>query len=270
MILSFDPAALLAYAAVAAYALSALGRPLGTTRVQAVALALHAATLVARFWLEWADGGGLRFGFAPVLSLTVWLVLAVHLAESRLVPLAGLRRMFSLLGATSVLLALAFPGEFHVSAQLPRLAPLHWALGIASYGLFGVAVVHAMLLDAAERRMRMVSAAPRTEPGGVMGLPLLSLERLTFHFVEAGFVVLTLAIVLGLTSVGHFRWWDHKTVLSLMAWATFAALIVGRRTRGWRGRQATRWVYAGGVLMLLAYVGSRFVLEVVLQRAPQS
>src|SRR5256885_662869 len=111
MILSFDPATLLAWGAVIAYALSALGRPLGTTRVQAVALALHAAALVARFWQESASGGGIRFGFAPVLSLTIWLVLAVHLAESRLVPLAGLRRVFSIAGATSVALALFFPGE---------------------------------------------------------------------------------------------------------------------------------------------------------------
>lgn len=263
MILSFGPANLLAAGAVLAYALSALGRPLGTTRVQAVALVLHAASLVARFWQESSPGGGgLRFGFGPVLSLTVWLVLAVHLAESRLVPLGGLRRMFSLAGAASVLLSMFFPGDVYVSDVAP-LAPLHWALGIASYGLFGVAVLHAMLLDAAERRMRQKVAG---EPAA-MGLPLLSLERLTFHFVEAGFVVLTLAIVLGLTSVGVWHW-SHKTVLSLLAWATFAGLILGRRLRGWRGRQATRWVYVGGVLMLLAYAGSRFVFEVVLNRTP--
>ena len=101
----------------------------------------------------------------------------------------------------------------------------------------------------------------------MLGMPLLSLERLTFNFVEVGFVVLTLAILLGLFSLGQWHW-DHKTVLSLASWATFAALIFGRRTRGWRGRQATRWVYAGAVLMLLAYVGSRFVFEVVLQRLP--
>ncbi|HEY9024620.1 MAG TPA: cytochrome c biogenesis protein CcsA, partial [Burkholderiaceae bacterium] len=103
-----------------------------------------------------------------------------------------------------------------------------------------------------------------------LGMPLLSLERLTFLFVEAGFVVLTLAIVIGLFTMAHWRWGDHKTVLSLASWATFAALIAGRRTRGWRGRQATRWVYVGAVLMLLAYAGSRFVFEVVLQRAPVS
>ncbi len=260
MILSFDPAFALAAAAVAAYALSALGRPLGTTRMQLLALTLHGLSLAAGFVQEAHAGLGIRFGFAPVLSLTVWLVLVVHFAESRLMPIAGLRRLFSIAGAASVLLALGFPGEVMAVVHSPY-APVHWALGIAAYALFGVAVVHAAMLDAAERQMRQRAVS------GMLGVPLLSLERLTFNFVEAGFVVLTLAIVLGVFSLGRFTW-DHKTVLSMASWATFAALIVGRRTRGWRGRQATRWVYAGAVLMLLAYVGSRFVFEVVLQRLP--
>ncbi len=264
MILSFDPASLLAWAAFAAYVLAALGRPLAAGRVQApfqaLALVLHGLSLVARFVQEAHAGQGIRFGFAPVLSLTAWLVLAVHYAESRVVPIAGPRRVFALIGAAAVLLALVFPGEV-VVVSYSGYAPVHWALGIAAYGLFGVAVVHAAMLDRAERQMRQKAGA------GAMGLPLLSLERLTFNFVEAGFVVLTLAILLGLFSLGHWSW-DHKTVLSLASWATFAALIIGRRTRGWRGRQATRWVYAGAVLMLLAYVGSRFVFEIVLQRLP--
>jgi ABC-type uncharacterized transport system permease subunit len=260
MILSFDPATALAWAAVAAYALAAVARPSAGAAAQVAALALHGASLVARFWLEARGGQGIRFGFAPVLSLTAWLVLAVHHTESRLLPIAGPRRTAPLIGAVAVLLALAFPGEF-VVVGYSGYAPIHWALGIAAYGLFGVAVVHAAMLDAAERRMR------RKRTPDAQGVPLLSLERLTFNFVEAGFVVLTLAIALGLLSLGAWRW-DHKTVLSLASWATFAALIVVRRTRGLRGRQATRWVYAGAVLMLLAYVGSRFVFEVVLQRLP--
>jgi len=261
MILSFDPASALGWAAAAVYGLSALGRPAGAARMQLLALVLHGLAIAVGLGREIDAGQGIRFGFAPVLSLTVWLVLVVHFAESRLMPIAGLRRVFSVAGAASVLVALAFPGEVIAVVHTPY-APVHWALGIAAYALFGVAVVHAAMLDAADRQLRQKDAAV-----GMLGVPLLSLERLTFNFVEAGFVVLTLAIVLGLTTLG--RWsWDHKTVLSLASWATFAALIVGRRTRGWRGRQATRWVYTGAALMLLAYVGSRFVFEVVLQRLP--
>ena len=263
MILSSGLIHALAWAAVAAYALSVLGRAAWGARAQVAALVLHGLWLAATFVGEADAGQGIRWGFAPVLSLTAWLVLTVHFTETRLVPISGLRRLFAAIGAASVLLALAFPGDV-VIVSYSIYAPLHWTLGIAAYALFGVAVVHAAMLDRAESQIRQM----RQKDGqGVMGMPLLSLERLTFLFVEAGFVVLTLAIVIGLATLAHWRW-DHKTVLSLASWATFAALIVGRRTRGWRGRQATRWVYAGAVLMLLAYAGSRFVFEVVLQRAP--
>jgi ABC-type uncharacterized transport system permease subunit len=261
VILTSAPVHALAWAAVAAYLLSVVGRPAWGARAQAAALVLHGLSLAAAFAVEADAGLGIRWGFAPVLSLTAWLVLTVHFAETRLVPIAGLRRIFALIGAASVLLAQVFPGDV-VIVSYSLYAPLHWTLGIAAYALFGVAVVHAAMLDAAERQMRQKAGT------GLLGMPLLSLERLTFLFVEAGFVVLTLAILIGLFTMAHWRWGDHKTVLSLASWATFAALIVGRRTRGWRGRQATRWVYAGAVLMLLAYVGSRFVFEVVLQRAP--
>ena len=261
MILTSAPVQALSWAAVAAYVLSVFGRPAWGARTQVVALVLHGLSLAAAFGLEADAGQGIRWGFAPVLSLTAWLVLTVHFTESRLVPISGLRRIFAVVGAASVLLALAFPGDV-VIVSYSAYAPLHWTLGIAAYALFGVAVVHAAMLDRAESQMRQKDGT------GLMGMPLLSLERLTFLFVEAGFVVLTLAIVIGLLTVVHWRWGDHKTVLSLASWLTFAALIVGRRTRGWRGRQATRWVYAGAVLMLLAYAGSRFVFEVLLHRAP--
>ena len=143
-----------------------------------------------------------------------------------------------------------------------RWLPLHWLLGVVSYGLFAAAVLHALLLDTAERRLRSRAAQAASVHGG---LPLLQLERLTFRFVEIGFAVLTTALLLG-ALMAPGRWEPHKTVFSLLGWATFAMLIGGRHVRGWRGRQATRWVYAGAVLLLLAYVGSRFVLEVILRR----
>ena len=107
--------------------------------------------------------------------------------------------------------------------------------------------------------------------GRALGMPLLQLERLTFRFVEAGFAVLTATLVLGAyaAAAGEHGWrWDHKTVFSLLSWVVFAALLLGHRLRGWRGRRATRWLYAGAALLLLGYAGSRFVLEVLLGRPP--
>ncbi|MDE2298032.1 MAG: cytochrome c biogenesis protein CcsA, partial [Burkholderiales bacterium] len=103
--------------------------------------------------------------------------------------------------------------------------------------------------------------------GSHKGLPLLQLERMTFRFVGAGFVVLSAALLLGAWFANPWRW-DYKTVFSMLAWFVFAGQLVGRRAFGWRGPAATRWLYAGAALLLLAYVGSRFVLEVLLHRAP--
>lgn len=221
--------------------------------------ALHALVLALDIGGWGRSEQGTRLGFAPVLSLTVWLLISVHAIESRFVPLPAVRRVLAIIGAAVVLLAWAFPGEVRPSAS--GWAPLHWMLGVASYGLFGAAVLHAVMLDAAERQMRR-RAVPPPAP---LGLPLLRLERLTFRFVEAGFVVLTLALLLGFLTAASWRW-DHKTVFSLLGWAVLGALLAGRWFSGWRGRRATRWLYAGSVLLLLAYVGSRFVFEVVLGR----
>jgi ABC-type uncharacterized transport system permease subunit len=250
----------IAAAAAIAYAIAAWPMPTHP-KLESGALMLgwllHAASAVA----DLASGGaGARFGFAPVLSLTVWLVILIHAVESRLVPMPAVRRVLALAGIAAVLLAVIFPGEARLASSNPW-APMHWVLGVASYGLFGVAVLHASLLDSAERRMRL------RQPGdpGASGMPLLRLERLTFRFVEAGFVVLTLTLLLGAATAGRWRW-DHKSVFSLLGWIVFAALLAGRLTRGWRGRHATRWLYAGAGLLLLAYVGSRFVFEIVLGR----
>ena len=206
---------------------------------------------------------GARFGFAPALSITLWLVLAVYELESRFVPLTGVRRALASCGVVVVVLAWIFPGQVHPQAA-SAWAPVHWLLGIASYALFGVAVMHALLLNRAEGQMRAGGGMKVPVAGGP---PLLRLERLTFRFVGAGFAMLTAAIVLGVWFADPWRW-DHKAVFSILGWLVFAGLLAGRRAFGWRGLKATRGVYAGAVLLLLAYVGSRFVLEVVLHRPP--
>ena len=253
----------LSLAAVAAYAVPAAAAHRLSERQ--ARLALLAAWVLHAVVLAWSLlGQAPRFGFAPALSVTAWLVLTVYTIERQVFPQLQARWALAGLGAAAVLLALLFPGNpLQVSAS-PWL-PLHWALGIASYGLFAAAVVHAWLMMRAERHMRQA-----TEPQA--GLPLLTLERLTFRFVNAGFVLLSATLLAGIVfgeQVWGQRWrWDHKTVFSVLAWAAFALLLLGRARFGWRGRTAVRMLYVGSLLLLLAYVGSRFVLEVVLGRTP--
>ena len=103
-------------------------------------------------------------------------------------------------------------------------------------------------------------------------MPLLVLERLTFRFVGAGFVLLTATLLMGvafgeqLYGSGHAWRWDHKTIFALLSWFTFAGLLWVRWQLGWRGKKALRMLYVGAGFLLLSYVGSRFVLQVLLGR----
>lgn len=203
-----------------------------------------------------------RFGFAPALSVTAWMVLTVYLIESRLFPQMRARWSLAALGTGVVLLALVFPGSPFDGLRSNWL-PLHWALGIASYGLIAAAVVHAWLMQRAEKAMRL-GASLDTD------MPLLTLERLTFRFVGAGFVLLSATLLAGWyfseIFTDHFVW-NHKTVFSVLSWVTMGVLLLGRWQLGWRGRTAVRTLYLAAGLLLLGYVGSRFVLEVILQRS---
>ena len=231
----------------------------GTRAALWSAWALHAAALAAGLMASTP-----HFGFAPALSITAWLALTVYAVEQQQFPQLQASWVLSLMGASAVLLALVFPGQpLQVKSSSPWL-PLHLALGIASYGLLAAAVVHAGLMMRAERRIRLA-----VDPHS--GLPLLALERITFRFVMAGFALLTATLAAGFlfseTLYGRAWHWDHKAVFSVLAWCIFAALLMGRSRFGWRGRTAVRMLYAGAALLLLAYVGSRFVLEVMLGRS---
>ena len=100
------------------------------SRVDTVALALgwllHALALV--FDIA-GSGAGARFGFAPVLSLTVWMVILVYGIESRMLPLPAVRRALAYAGCAAVMLAWAFPGEVRLASASPW-APVHWVMGV--------------------------------------------------------------------------------------------------------------------------------------------
>lgn len=226
-------------------------------------------------WLAWGTHalaltgslvGTVHFGFAPAISVTAWLVVTAYMVESQIFPQLKARWAMGGLGALAVLLAWLFPGAPLSSLASPWL-PLHWALGLSAYGMFAAAVVHAWMMGRTEHDIRLAQDADS-------GLPLLTLERLTFRFVSAGFVLLSATLVAGLLfgetlygqGQGHWHW-DHKRIFALLSWLTFAVLLVGRNRWGWRGRRAVRVLYMGAGLLLLSYAGSRFVIEVLLGRA---
>ena len=249
--------------AALAYALPALVPRLlsdvNARRLLWLAWVLHAISLLVLLM------GPVRFGFAPALSVTAWLVVLAYMIETQFFPKLKVRWAVGGLGAVTVVLAWVFPGTL-LTAQASAWLPLHFALGLSAYGMFAAAVVHAWMMTRTEHDIRQAQE-------GSSGLPLLTLERLTFRFVTAGFVLLTATLMAGalfgeaLYGQGHNPWrWDHKRVFAVLSWITFATLLVGRSQWGWRGRRAVRVLYIGAGLLLLSYAGSRFVLEVLIGR----
>jgi ABC-type uncharacterized transport system permease subunit len=209
----------------------------------------------------------LRFGFAHALSAMMFLAVAVYWLESLAYRVEGLLPVALPLAAAAVPLPALFPGlaSSSVYAQTVEFK-LHLALAMIAYGLAVIALLHAALMAAAERQLH------RRGTAAFAGLPpLLTLEALLFRLIAAAFVFLTLTLATGVafseTLFGRALRADHKTIFALLSWLTFGWLLAGRRLYGWRGRTALRWTLTGFLLLLLAYVGSRFVLEVILQRA---
>lgn len=254
-------------------------------------VAIVAAWLVHAWLLRDAAlvDGNWRFGFALALSATMWLAVALFWAESFVVPLVGVWLVILPLSGLCALLPLAFPG----SVVLGRLSgadgvgyspwlPAHLAVALAAYGLLTIAAVHAIFMAALDRWLHRThgngwardddaTGGGRIEKTLLAPLPpLLTMERILFRLIGAGFALLTLTVVTGVVFsealFGKPIRFDHKTVFTLIAWATFGALLVGRAARGWRGRLALSWTLGGFAMLFFAYAGSRFVLEVVLHR----
>jgi len=232
------------------------------------ALALHAAT----FAWPW-DRGGFHFGFAKALSATLWIGLVLLWLEGRTVPLRAIRVLVLPPTIGVLLLPLAFPGTaFGELAQRPLFVP-HLLAGTLAYGVLLLAAVHAVLMLWVQRDLQRPATGLPAGPlarwiGGLP--PLMVLERVLFRFIALGFVLLLLTTASGMLFSEEvfgrpFRL-EHKTVFALLSVGFFGVLLAGRAMHGWRGRIATRFTLGGFAVLLLAYVGTRFVFEVVLRR----
>lgn len=216
----------------------------------------------------------LFIGWALALSAAIWLGMVVFWLESLLVRIDGLQLLLLPAAAIASGLAAIFPqGQFVPHADDPWLR-VHLLIALAAYGLITIAALHAMMMALLDRHLHRPLDAPaeRSIIGRVLDSqpPLLVQEQLLFRIIWIGFVVLTLAVgsgsVASMKLTGKILPFDHKTVFTLLSWLTFGVLLAGRHIWGWRGRVALRWTLTGFGFLILAYTGSRFVLEMILHR----
>jgi ABC-type uncharacterized transport system permease subunit len=212
-----------------------------------------------------------------------WLGAGIYWIESFFFPLDGLQLLVLPLTCIASLLPLAYGGVPVLPYAAAPLFKLHFLIANVAYGLFVIAALHAVLMLLVERRLHAMQGSGALQRGAAASStgwlsswldtlpPLLTLEKLLFRLIGAGFVLLTLTLLSGILFneqlVDRAIKLDHKTVFAILSWLMFAALLTARKVSGWRGRAALRWVLASFVALLLAYVGSRFVFQVLLHRA---
>jgi len=257
--------------AVAAYLAAALllVRAVARDRIDAarawLAPALLAAALHAAYHLAvaWRTAGGADMHFFSALSL-------VSLGMAGMTAAVGARGRMAALGVVAfplaALLLAAYHGHGHApSAALDWRLQLHAWLALLAYATLAIAALLAVMLWAQERalRRREFHAWLRALP------PLTQLEVLLFRTIGVGFALLTLTLLTGVLFVEDFlsQHLVHKTVLSVLSWLAFGCLLLGRWRYGWRGTRAVHWTLAAMALLLLAFFGSKFVLEMVLGRS---
>lgn len=251
-------------AATAAAALVFTGRRQPRSRLL---LSLLAAALLAHgisLYYTLISPAGYRFDLLAMFSLIIWVVnlLLLLLATQR--PLTLLILILAPLGALAELAAARDWGGVAPRHQLSAGIAVHALLSIASYSLLTLATLQAIYLYYLNQQLH------NHKPGGISRFlpPLQSMESLLFGLIAAGQLLLTASLLTGFLFVDDFfgQHLAHKTALSLVAWVLYSVLLWGHWKLGWRGNTAVRWTLTAFAALMLAYFGSKLVLEVILQR----
>ena len=234
--------------------------------------ALIALGLAIHGWLLYQDifgesfGSGFNLGFFNALSLIFWLTVLVYWFANLKHQLQSLQAFVLPPAALFALLpALTSTNHFIPQAAQP-LFMAHIAIALIAYSLFTFAALHALLMTIAERSLHNKPTLI-TLPSFP---PLMVMEGLLFRVITIGFVLLTLTLISGMLFSEHIfgkpMQFNHKTIFSFASWIIYGWLLFGRHQYGWRGKKAINLTLIGFVLLLLAYVGSKFILQVLLGR----
>lgn len=205
---------------------------------------------------------GYQLGFFIALSLTACSVNIIIGVSGLRIPILNLFIFafpFSALAvAASVLAHSPLTPQHSISVGLL----IHITLSFLAYALLTVSALQAIFLSWQDRQLKQKQA---TGPVRLLP-PLQTMEALLFNVIWAGQIALTIAILSGIVFLQdmYSQSLVHKTVLSVLAWVIYSVLLLGRHRQGWRGRNAIRWTLAGFCTLMLAYFGSKLVIELVL------
>ena len=205
---------------------------------------------------------GLDLSFFHALSSVSWLMLAILLVASLQRPVESLGLLLIPLAVISLLLEHLVPDIRFVPESAPAGLDLHIFISLLAYSMLALAALQSLVLWFQHKHLH------NHHPGGILRAlpPLQHMESLLFQLLGAGFGLLSVALITGFVYLEDIfaQHQVHKTVLSIIAWLIFATLLWGRWQFGWRGRMAIRGTLGGFIFLMLAYFGSKLVLELIL------
>lgn len=206
---------------------------------------------------------GYNLGIFNAFSLVAFVVVGILLVSSLSKPIDNLGIILLPVAALTIILQFRFPGIHLLGVHASWGLKLHVLLSLLAYSLLTLASVQAILLAILDKKLH------ERKPGGFVRAmpPLQTMETLLFEMIAIGFVLLTVALLTGITYLENIfaQHLVHKTALSIVSWVVFAILLWGRFKFGWRGKVAIRWTLGGFATLMLAYFGSKAVLEIILK-----
>ncbi len=229
---------------------------------------LGLAALVSHALIVWKivfPSSGVDLGFFKIAALIFLVINLACITSLTRRPLQNLLIALFPLSAVAVLVSTFSPDTAPLLNHLSAGMILHIISSVLAYAVLTLAAIQAAVLSLQDNQLKQ-----RHTRGIIQILPPLQLmENMLFELLWIGLALLTIAIVSGAIFIDDIfaQSLVHKTVLTLVAWLLFATLLWGHYKLGWRSRTAVRFTLTGFVLLMLAYFGSKLVLELILHRA---
>jgi ABC-type uncharacterized transport system permease subunit len=205
---------------------------------------------------------GFQFSFYIALAFIFLTVNTLVLVSSLKKPLHNLFVLLFPISAIALICAIMIPPTAAPLTNIGTDISFHILLSVLAYSLLTIATLQALVLAYQNRQLhnKQLTGVVRMLP------PLQTMEQLLFELLWAGMILLTLGILTG------FLFFDdlfaqhlvHKSAFSILAWFIYGTLLWGRHRQGWRGNTAIRWTLGGFAALMLAYFGSKLVLELIL------
>ncbi len=227
-------------------------------RLGLAALCLHSFALYSSI----ITPAGIDLGFYNAASLISAVIALLTLTAVWRYPVDILAVVFLPLASISMLVDSVNNTHHILAPDSSNALIFHILSSIIAYSILALAALQAVLLSIQNKFLHA------HQPGGFIKLmpPLRNMEVLLFEVIVVGFIALTISLGSGLIFLENMfeQQLAHKTILSIIAWFVFLILLIGHWKLGWRGRTAIRWTLSGFASLMLAYFGSKFVLEIVL------